>query len=31
LSSAVGPTLALLAFTAVFTVIALARFRWQEG
>jgi ABC-2 type transport system permease protein len=31
LSSAVGPTLALLAFTAVFTVISLARFRWQEG
>src|SRR6266853_2951435 len=30
LSSAVGPTLALLAFTAVFTVISLVRFRWQE-
>jgi linearmycin/streptolysin S transport system permease protein len=31
LSSAVAPTLALLAFAAVFTAIALARFRWEEA
>ena len=31
LSSAVAPTLALLGFAAVFTAIALARFRWEEG
>ena len=30
LSSAVAPTLALLGFAAVFTAIALARFRWEE-
>ena len=30
LSSAMVPTLALLGFTALFTVISLARFRWQE-
>jgi len=31
LSSAIVPTLALLGFTALFTVISLARFRWQEA
>ena len=31
LSSAVMPTLALLGFAAVFTAIALGRFRWEEA
>jgi hypothetical protein len=30
LSSAIVPTLALLGFTAAFTLISLARFRWEE-
>jgi ABC-2 type transport system permease protein len=30
LSSAIAPTLALLGFTAAFTLISLARFRWEE-
>jgi ABC-2 type transport system permease protein len=31
LTSAFVPTLALLGFTAAFTLISLARFRWEEG
>jgi ABC-2 type transport system permease protein len=31
LSSAVAPTLALLGFTALFGLIAVARFRWEEA
>jgi ABC-2 type transport system permease protein len=31
LSSAVMPTLALLGFAAVFTAIALVRFKWEEA
>ena len=31
LSSAIAPTLALLAFTALFGLIALSRFRWEEA
>ena len=31
LTSAIVPTLALLGFTAAFTLISLARFRWEEG
>ena len=31
LSSAVAPTLALLGFAAVFTAVALARFKWEEA
>jgi ABC-2 type transport system permease protein len=31
LASAIVPTLVLLAFAAVFTAIALVRFRWEEA
>jgi ABC-2 type transport system permease protein len=31
LTSAIAPTLVLLGFTAAFTLIALARFRWEEA
>jgi ABC-2 type transport system permease protein len=31
LSSAIVPTLTLLGFAAVFTAIALVRFRWDEA